>query len=105
MGTGQYGERGSVRNAELAKNVVQVDLHGPLSESQPLADFLVGHAFREHENYLALASGERVGRAISPFLSFVHFASSSDFPDGADISGGALPAVSIGFGIPSVSPT
>src|SRR3954467_3679592 len=89
MGAGQYGERGSVSDAELAKNVVQVDLHGPLSEPQPLSNFLVGHAFREHEDYLALANRKWVVGAISQVFSFLHVASSSDFPDGADISGGA----------------
>ena len=42
FGVCQYGERGSVGNAKLAIDVVQVDLHGALGESKPLCYFLVG---------------------------------------------------------------
>ena len=42
FGVCQYGERGSVGNAKLAIDVVQVHFHGPLGESKPLRYFLVG---------------------------------------------------------------
>ncbi len=42
FGVCQYGERGSVGNAKLAIDVVQVHFHGSLGESKPLRYFLVG---------------------------------------------------------------
>ena len=61
----QDGERGSVGNAELAINMVQVDLHGALGQPKPSPDFPVGCTLGEHEHDLPLAGREWVPRTIS----------------------------------------
>ena len=59
FGLRQHGERGSVGDAELAINVVQMNLHGSLGQPQPPPDFLVGHALGNHPGYLPLAPRQR----------------------------------------------
>jgi len=61
----QYGEGGSVGNAKLAIDVVQVDFHGPLSEPEPLRYFPVGYTLGEHEHDLPLAGREWLMRPMS----------------------------------------
>ena len=65
FGVCQYGERGSVGNAELAINMVQVDLHRTLGQPKPPPDFPVGCTRGEHEHDLPLASREWVPPTIS----------------------------------------
>jgi hypothetical protein len=55
-----YGQRGSIGDAELAIDVVQVDLHGAFGEFKPLRYFLVGQPFCHHSDDLTLARGEKV---------------------------------------------
>ena len=67
----QYGEGGSVGNAKLAIDAVQVDLHSPLGESKPLRYFLVGYTLGEHERDLPLAGREWLMRPMSQFCIFL----------------------------------
>ena len=77
FGVYQYGERGSIGNAELPVNVVEVDLHGALGQPEPSPDFLVGYTFGEHEHDLAFAGRERCMRTNSSFCYF-----QTDLPGG-----------------------
>ena len=71
----QYGERGSIGNAKLAIDVVQVDLHGPLGESKPLRYFLVGQTFGYDPDDLAFTRSERVKRdGVLPWVIFLRAA-------------------------------
>ena len=60
IGVSQNGERGSVGDAELPVNMVQVNLHCALGQPQPPPDFLVGDTVGEHADDLALAGGQLV---------------------------------------------
>jgi hypothetical protein len=71
FGVRQYGERGSVGDAKLAINVVQVDLHRPLGQSQPPPYFSVRNTLGEHEHDLVLAGRERGVRRRTSFCGFV----------------------------------
>jgi len=65
FGVYQYSERGSVGDAQLPINMVQVDLHGTLGQPEPAPDFPVGCALAEHEHDLTFAGREGVPRTIS----------------------------------------
>ena len=60
FGVCQYGERGSIGDAELVIDMVQVDLHGAFGELEPLRYFLVGQTFGHHPDDLTFARGEEV---------------------------------------------
>src|SRR5204862_6112445 len=57
-GVCQHSQRGSVGDAQLPVNPMQVDLDGTLCEPEAPADFLVGNALRQHQDYLALSLGQ-----------------------------------------------
>ena len=65
FGVYQYSERGSVGDAQLPINMVQVDLHCTLGQPEPAPDFPVGCALGEHEHDLTFAGREGVPRTIS----------------------------------------
>ena len=68
----QYSERGSVGDAQLPINMVQVDLHCTLGQPEPAPDFPVGCALREHEHDLTFAGREGFRRPMSSFCYFSH---------------------------------
>src|SRR6266436_3983505 len=68
----QYGERGSVGDAQLPINMVQVDLHCTLGQPEPAPDFPVGCSLGDREHDLALADRERLRRPMSSFCYFSH---------------------------------
>ena len=61
----QYSERGSVGDAQLPINMVQVDLHCTLGQPEPSPDFPVGCALGEHEHDLTFAGREGDPRTLS----------------------------------------
>src|SRR5258705_12629272 len=47
-------QRGSVGDAQLPVNPMQVDLDGALRQPEAPTNFLVGNTLREHQDYLSL---------------------------------------------------
>src|SRR6266404_3999015 len=70
VGMGQYGKRGTVCDAKLLVNPVQVDLDGSFGESKPLRYFLVGQTLRHHADDLAFTRGERFNSMRSCLRKF-----------------------------------
>ena len=54
----ESGQLGLVPTAELLTQPVDVGVHGGLGQIEPGADLLVGHALRDHDQDVALPSGE-----------------------------------------------
>jgi hypothetical protein len=54
----QHSQHGSVGDAQLPVNPMQVDLDGGLRQPEAPTDFLVGNTLSEHQDYLALSLGQ-----------------------------------------------
>ena len=53
----------SARNAELAQDLADMDLHRPRRDDEPLADVLVGQSFTQQVQHVELALRELGQRA------------------------------------------